>query len=614
MYVTRNICTWIFTLFITGTAGGIYNRFGDDPINNVIPTASIQFTYFDTELLEDVTAKRQNENIVLAPASTKAVLALLYHGANGTTQSKLKALLNLPMNNTEAETQLRRLDQALRGGSSKVLMKYSNAVYLADNLKLNMVWKDTAEREFKTQVNNVNFDNPQIASDRINRWVKRQTDNLISDIISPDSINRDTRMVIVNAMYFKGKWLNKFPKEQTKIEKFTLMSQKQVDVHMMKTKGYYKLSYERSLNSDVIQIPFQDKNYAFVAVLPTNKLSIHKLVKDIDHNMILEILQRQDFSEVNLSLPRFHIEFSKDLVDSLTSMMKTNLLFSNRADLPNIAYTEKYGLKVDSIVHKATIDVNEDGAEASAATGASIVPLMTPTTETFNANHPFVFFIYNTQEQIILYEGVVQQPTLATANRVPDPYNQPTNSQWTTTRPVLEHNGIQPSYRPSSETQLNYEGPISVNTKRTTTESPDFNNYNPPNTWAQAPKDNNYANPQQQHINHQSNQNPLQPQQLANQNSQQFVVTPQDQIKTTPLPLYYQQNPVGSWPHTAEFKPQEATPPESNHKGTYNRYTTSVSNPTNIHSPQYTNQHSSTVGVNQNTDKNIGNSAIKYPS
>lgn len=292
--------------------------------------------------------------------------------------------------------------------SDGVTLKSANALFVAKDLKLRDDYKQNAMTYYQAPVYSVDFKHPHTSVRTINNWVNESTNGAIPTIIKAGSVKPESSLIIVNAIYFKANWLTRFQLAETTVRPFHKTANQIMYTPMMHTTNFLKHSYVPSLQAQVLQIPYQDNKHHMVIVLPKKKDGIHEVTRDMKHNTLLRILAQQEPSEVILQLPRFIIEFDTDIAQGLQNL-RTREIFSDKAHLQNIAEGNKK-LKVDSIVHKARIEVNEKGTYAAAVTEAGLVPLSTPQQVTFTADHPFLFYIYNSQTGVFLFEGRVSHP------------------------------------------------------------------------------------------------------------------------------------------------------------------------------------------------------------
>lgn len=363
-----------------------------------------------TKNLYTILAKKPG-NVFFSPISIHAILSLVYQGATGRTQEAFTKTLNVPDVRVAAsgyKDVMSRLNSV-----TDVTLLIANKVFLQENYKLQEAFNTVAVQQFLSEVELLNFRQSKEAATSINTWVENKTNNKIKDLINPDDLTEDTALVLVNAIYFKGKWAHPFDVHQTKTEKFYLNDVDTVDVQMMhiKTKFFYK--EDDNLNAKVLELPYANRNISLIVVLPNERNGIAELEQKLTGTDITKLTDNMRHVEVAVALPKFKIEQTIDLEDPLTEL-GLGVIFSNNAEFPGIVETSK-GLYVSKVVQKAFIEVNEEGAEAAAATGmimAMRCALLPMPVEEVIVDHPFGIYLIQREDLLIqtLFGGRVSHP------------------------------------------------------------------------------------------------------------------------------------------------------------------------------------------------------------
>ena len=244
----------------------------------------------------------------------------------------------------------------------------------------------------------------------INEWVDAKTGGKIKNLVNKDCVNEFTRLILVNAIYFKGDWNLKFNKNLTKEADFHVSESETVKVQMMFMKKAELLyGVDDNLCCQVLELPYLGKSLSMVVLLPDlSETTLEKMEEKLTPDVLRSL--HVHAKEVFAWLPRFKLEIDFNLNDKLQDLGIKNLFLEGLADLSGI--DGKKDLSVSSVLHKAFIEVNEEGSEAAAATAVVItlrcaLPVMTPE---FRADHPFVFFIQDSRTKSILFYGRVIKP------------------------------------------------------------------------------------------------------------------------------------------------------------------------------------------------------------
>jgi len=250
------------------------------------------------------------------------------------------------------------------------------------------------------------------AAQIINRWVAEKTNNKITEIVTPDAVNSLTRLVLVNAIYFKGDWLKKFNVSSTKDEGFHVSANESVKVKLMymKAKFYYGVNSE--LNCQAIELPYAGENLSMFILLPDQATSLSQLEEKLTSADLVNV--KEKFSmwslEVKLWLPRFSLDEKLSLAEVLGQMGMGDLFTLGVADLSGIDGSKE--LFVSKVLHRAVVEVNEEGTEAAAAT-AVVMMMRSAVIQkeiNFRADRPFLFFIQDKATKSILFLGRLVKP------------------------------------------------------------------------------------------------------------------------------------------------------------------------------------------------------------
>ena len=255
---------------------------------------------------------------------------------------------------------------------------------------------------------------PEIARNTINRWVEDKTNDKIKDLLPAGSITHDTKLVITNAIYFKGTWVKQFAKDETKADKFFVSPGNSVDVQMMqRTDQDATFNYAETGGLQVLEMPYthsSGKELSMVVILPEENESLASAEGSLSGNGLSDLKSRLSSQRVMVYFPKFKMETDYSLAGDLKAMGMP-LAFSDNADFSGMDGTRN--LVISDIVHKAYIDVNEEGTEAAAATGGiftSKAIFQEQPVPVFRADHPFIFFIQDRDTGAILFMGRVMNP------------------------------------------------------------------------------------------------------------------------------------------------------------------------------------------------------------
>ncbi|CAN8033017.1 unnamed protein product, partial [Ixodes persulcatus] len=347
-------------------------------------------------------------NILFSPYSVSTAMGMIYVGARGETQRELYHAAHTKDGADGGDSD--RVLQAyadhaeqLQVGQSQSTFDVANAVAIQERLSLLSAYESTLDSTFHAQLLKVDFVNGgQAAINEINRWVKQKTDDKI-DKPFDGPLDPDTRLVLLNAIVSKGVWSTKFDKSATTKNKFLNGGTTLTQVDTMTKSIRIGCKPFPTIRLEVAELPYAGGNYNMVILLPRGNEGIEGFKHSLAETYLQDIIGHVEPRKVTVSLPKFKLEAEYSLKDNLNNLGITEM-FSAQADLSGI--TSDADLTVSDVVHKAVVEVNEEGTEAAAATGVVAVNRLSgvPSLE-FNVNQPFLFFIRNTQTQDLLFAG-----------------------------------------------------------------------------------------------------------------------------------------------------------------------------------------------------------------
>jgi serpin B len=330
----------------------------------------------------------QTGSFIFSPASIQQAVTLASFGAAGDTKTEMLSGLKYPVGYKDDD--IAKNCQVLNENVKKSnYLKIANKVYLMKDYTAKEKFNQIAKTSFSSESQTLDFSQSVQSADTINKWVEDNTNNKIKDLVQSDSLGPDTRMVLVNAIYFKGFWTYQFDPKNTFKGPFYLNDKDTVTVDFMKIKKNFKYGSVQNLDATAIELPYKDSDITMLIILPNSKTGLPALESKLKTANFDEISKGLYSQEVNVELPKFKIETELDLKDTLTAM-GMGKMFTDQADFSALLNSDEK-LKVSKVVHKAFIEVNEEGAEAAAATGVTIEFLSLRPDIRFKADHSFFF-------------------------------------------------------------------------------------------------------------------------------------------------------------------------------------------------------------------------------
>ncbi|XP_058586402.1 serpin I2 [Neofelis nebulosa] len=350
------------------------------------------------------------DNIIFSPLGTTLVLGMVQLGAKGNAQKQIRQTLKLQENSTGEEfSVLESFFSAISEKRQEFTFNLANALYLQEGFTVKEQYLHSNKEFFQSAIKLVDFQDAKASAETISTWVESKTDGKIKDMFSGEEFGPLTRLILVNAVYFKGNWKQKFTKENTQLMNFTKKDGAAVKVPMMKALLRTKYGYfsDSSVNYQVLELPYKGDEFSLIIILPAEDVNIEEMEKRMTAHRILKWFSEMQEEEVEISLPRFKVEQKLDFKEALYSLNITEI-FSGGCDLSGI--TDSAEVFVSQVMQHVFFEINEDGSEAAASTGMNIPVIMSLAQNQFTANRPFLFIVKNSPTDSILFMGKVTNP------------------------------------------------------------------------------------------------------------------------------------------------------------------------------------------------------------
>jgi serpin B len=268
---------------------------------------------------------------------------------------------------------------------------------------------DIARQQYEANVQQLDFGiQPESARADINAWVNRRTKGKIEGIVPSDMLDRDSKLVLVNAIYFKGTWKTKFDSKNTRDSDFHLNAEQTIQCPTMFCSGKFLFCYhdEPPFFCEVLELPYVGKDLSMIAILPLDWDGLGGLEHNLTQTNLATLLASVQEADVHVSLPKFKLQTDFSLEKALSTMGMRDAFDAN-ADFSGIDGSKM--LFISSVRHQALVEVNEEGTTAAAATASHHgTKGMSPS---FRADHPFLFLIRDNRSGSILFLGRLADPT-----------------------------------------------------------------------------------------------------------------------------------------------------------------------------------------------------------
>ncbi|XP_036921921.1 serpin B6-like isoform X1 [Sturnira hondurensis] len=355
-----------------------------------------------------------SKNVFFSPMSISSALAMVLLGAKGNTAAQMVQALSLSKSGGAGEDVHQGFQSLLtevnRTGT-QYLLRTANRLFGEKSYAFNSSFKDSCHKFYQAEMEELDFFKAaEEARTHINSWVAKKTEGKITELLSPNSVNPDTRLVLVNAIYFKGNWDAQFNKEHTKEKSFKISKNENKPVQMMFKSSTFKMTYIGEIFTKILVLPYVGKELNMIIMLPDENVDLETVEKNLTYEKFIEWTRpdMMDEEEVDVFLPRFKLEENYDMEQVLRSLGMTDAFEQGTADFSGMSPARD--LFLSKVVHKSFVEVNEEGTEAAAATAAIMMLRCARITPRFCADHPFLFFIQHSKTNSILFCGRFSSP------------------------------------------------------------------------------------------------------------------------------------------------------------------------------------------------------------
>lgn len=368
-------------------------------------------SHFAISLFTSIISSKPQDNVIISPTSVSSALAMVAAGARGKTFDEIEQAFGWKSGSNDGLVKeiLQEANKLSKDCTKSCSLKSANGIWLDNDFSLTASYKSFLEK-FGLEVSKVDFKTDSLgATEKINKWVEEHTNKKIAKLFQDGDLNELTRTVLVNAIYFKGNWMIPFNKEHTSTAPFYITGDKKVDVKLMYHSGDFRYVNDMKSNCDIVQLEYEGSAFSMIIIVPHEIDGLSSVTSDISFSQFAKWKKDIEGSEkenIDLFLPKFKVSHRVDLKKSLASLGITEM-FCDRANLTGIS--EARNLYVDSAVHEAVIEVNEQGTEAAGATGIGIGYMSLP--PQVRADRPFLFMVVSHKTNSIVFMGKMADPS-----------------------------------------------------------------------------------------------------------------------------------------------------------------------------------------------------------
>jgi serpin B len=351
-------------------------------------------------------------NLFFSPYSISSCLAMAAVGARGNTAQQMAKVLRLSPDQQRYSNLHAGLMKSVLDNSKGYKISIANAMWGQEAHPFQKDYTNLVQSLYRAEARSMDFKNKaEECRGTINRWVETQTNDLIKDLLPGGSIKADTKLVLTNAIYFKGDWSDPFEKRWTKPHDFHVSESSVVKSDMM-----YKvdnLRYAETSDVQAVELPYKGNRLSMMLILPLKKHCLSAIEGNISSETIQKLDKNWQRPKVMLTLPKIKTNYAAMLKSTLAGMGMSDAFSFGKADFSGVDGTNE--LFISDVVHKAFCEVNEVGTEAAGATGVvkrtgSAAPRNEPEPKVFKADHPYLYLIRDMQTGSVLFLGRVSDP------------------------------------------------------------------------------------------------------------------------------------------------------------------------------------------------------------
>ncbi|KAH8248732.1 hypothetical protein KR032_002619, partial [Drosophila birchii] len=362
---------------------------------------------FGNEYYKLLAKEHANDNLVASPIALEIALSMVYMGAKDKTDKELIAALNVSENKESVSGKYHAFFQFLNTRETSVVLDIANSIYVNNKLHIAAEFTKLAKEFFNSEAVGIALDKAAAAATIVNNWVKTKTRGRIPTTVTAKDLDASLQILLINAFAFKGSWLFRFPKFKTRNENFQPSTGKAAPVKMMDLFGFFKAQEVPELDAQVLQLPYAKSGLSMLIFLPNKNNGLSQLEDKIGDYIPKDLTRRQ----VHIKLPKFKIEFTKDLAGILKKLNIADA-FSATANLEDLV-TEK-GTALSKVIQKGCIEISEDGSTIASTIGRireTFVwnkKLNLPEAMVFKANRPFAYVVRD--DKTIYFQGHYVKP------------------------------------------------------------------------------------------------------------------------------------------------------------------------------------------------------------
>jgi serpin B len=347
-------------------------------------------------------------NIVISPYSIRTALGMTYAGARGETAAEMAKVLHLTLPPEKLHPAFGATAHQLKGGKEKLFqLNVANALWGQRGFPFRPEFLELNRTNYAGGFRELDFaTDPQAARQTINRWVEQKTEDRIKELLKPEDINRNVRLVLTNAIYFNGTWVEPFRKNATHEGDFETAPGVKMKVPMMRVGG--RFLYHSGSEFELVMLPYRGDQFAMVVLLPRKRCDLAEVETSLTADKLLDGISKLTQHDGSVMLPRFKYNSRLELKEPLVALGMPRAFGDGVADFSGI--NSGPSLCIANVIHASNIEVDERGTEATAATAVVMQHVIALTPFQFHADQPFIYFLVDRRTMTIVFLGRYSGP------------------------------------------------------------------------------------------------------------------------------------------------------------------------------------------------------------
>lgn len=389
----------LLSLTFTGCSQGAGTKGKEYDIAKISSSVVEGNSGFAFDIFKKLNGEDWDKSIFISPLSISTALTMTYNGAESTTKEAMGNVLGFKdIDRDRVNESYKNLLNYIENVDKKVELNVANSIWIREGQNIKEDFISRNKDNFNTQIDTLDFSRDS-AANTINKWIDSATKGKIDKMLEPP-ISPNVIMYLINAIYFKGQWTKQFDSKRTFDGKFKSFDGSEQAVKMMNMKD--KVEYTKGVDYKAVRLPYGSGKTSMYCLLPGDGIDINEFIKSMSLEKWADIRKNiKEVEDVILQIPRFKLEYGIKILNDSLKALGIEEAFSDRADFSGI----REGINISRVLHKAVIEVNEEGSEAAAATVVEMKESAAMDPITFIANRPFVFIIADDTTGTILFMG-----------------------------------------------------------------------------------------------------------------------------------------------------------------------------------------------------------------